>query len=39
LRARQVAHAVAAVGFACFGMNLVGVDADGEPCTPVFTYA
>lgn len=30
---------MAAVGFACFGMNLVGVDADGEPCTPVFTYA
>lgn len=28
-----------AVGFACFGMNLVGVDADGQPCTPVYTYA
>lgn len=28
-----------AVGFACFGMNLVGVDADGRPCTPVYTYA
>lgn len=39
LRAREVAHAVIAVGFACFGMNLVGVDASGKPCTPVFTYA
>lgn len=28
-----------AVGFACFGMNLVGVGEDGKPCTPVFTYA
>ena len=27
------------VGFACFGMNLVGVGEDGKPCTPVFTYA
>ncbi|CAM9098022.1 unnamed protein product [Ectocarpus fasciculatus] len=39
LRAREVAHAVIAVGFACFGMNLVGIDASGKPCTPVFTYA
>ncbi|CAM9534609.1 unnamed protein product, partial [Ectocarpus sp. 12 AP-2014] len=39
LRARKVAHAVIAVGFACFGMNLVGVNAGGKPCTPVFTYA
>lgn len=39
LRAREVAHAVIAVGFACFGMNLVGVNASGKPCTPVFTYA
>ena len=39
LRERKVANAVVAVGFACFGMNLVGIDADGHPCTPVFTYA
>eukprot|EP00903_Cladosiphon_okamuranus_P014974 g13859.t1 len=39
LRARGVSYAVTAVGFACFGMNLVGVGEDGEPCTPVFTYA
>lgn len=39
LRARKISNAVVAVGFACFGMNLVGVDADGHPCTPVFTYA
>lgn len=30
---------MAAVGFACFGMNLVGIGDDGKPCTPVFTYA
>eukprot|EP00752_Nemacystus_decipiens_P010274 g9156.t1 len=39
LRALGVSHAVTAVGFACFGMNLVGVGEDGKPCTPVFTYA
>lgn len=39
LRARRVSNAVVTVGFACFGMNLVGVDIEGRPCTPVFTYA
>lgn len=39
LRGLDLSHAVCAVGFACFGMNLVGVGADGNPCTPVYTYA
>lgn len=39
LRLRGMSHAVVAVGFACFGMNLVGVDGDGRPLTPVYTYA
>lgn len=39
LRLRGISHAVVTVGFACFGMNLVGVDGDGRPLTPVYTYA
>lgn len=39
LRAIKISNTVVTVGFACFGMNLVGVDVDGHPCTPVFTYA
>eukprot|EP00947_MAST-08B_sp_MAST-8B-sp1_P000637 g637.t1 len=33
------APAVKAVAFDCFAMSLLGVDATGEPVTPVFTYA
>lgn len=39
LRARGMSRPVRAVGFACFGMNLVGVTEDGTPCTDVYTYA
>lgn len=39
LRARGLSRPVRAVGFACFGMNLVGVTEDGTPCTRVYTYA
>ena len=30
---------VDAVGFDCFSMSLVGSDADGRACTPVYSYA
>jgi len=30
---------IAAVGFSCFAGNIVGVDARGDPVTPVTTYA
>jgi hypothetical protein len=39
LRLRNLAKFIVAVGFDCFVMNWVGVDAAGEAVTPVYTYA
>jgi len=39
VRAKGLGQYVAVVGFAAFVMNLVGVDQEGRPITPVLTYA
>lgn len=33
------ARQIAAVGCATYASNIIGIGADGAPCTPVFTYA
>ncbi len=39
VRGKGMGQYVAVVGFAAFVMNLVGVDQEGRPITPVLTYA
>ncbi|GAB5031647.1 sugar (pentulose and hexulose) kinases [Nannochloropsis oceanica] len=39
VRGKGLGPYVAVVGFAAFVMNLVGVDREGSPITPVLTYA
>lgn len=38
-QAGPLAQQIAAVGCATYASNIIGVGADGAPCTPVFTYA
>jgi len=39
LRTMGVANRIEAIGFACFGGTLVGLDQSCNPVTPVYTYA